>query len=78
MAGGRDRHPELTGRESVFLNGGILGMTRREIDDRMDEIIKFSGLEEVFYTPEKFYSCGMGVRLGVVVARIKYEQRFFS
>ena len=61
-------HPELTGRENVFLSGTILGMTRREILDRFDEIIEFSQVEPFIDTPVKHYSSGMMVRLGFAVA----------
>lgn len=61
-------HPELTGRENVFLNGAILGMTRREIRDRFDEIIDFAGIEKFVDTPVKRYSSGMYVRLAFAVA----------
>lgn len=61
-------HPELTGRENVFLNGAILGMTKREIRAKLDEIIDFSGCERYIDTPVKRYSSGMTVRLGFAVA----------
>jgi len=61
-------HPELSGRENVFLNGTILGMTRREIKARFDEIVAFSGVEKFIDTPVKFYSSGMYVRLAFAVA----------
>ena len=61
-------HPDLTGRENVFLNGAILGMTREEIRRRFDEIVAFSGLEEFIDTPVKRYSSGMYARLGFSVA----------
>lgn len=61
-------HPELTGRENIFLNGAILGLSRREITDRFDEIVDFSGLEKFIDTPVKNYSSGMFVRLGFAVA----------
>jgi lipopolysaccharide transport system ATP-binding protein len=61
-------HPELTGRENVFLNGAILGMTRREIRNRFDEIIDFAGIEKFVDTPVKRYSSGMYVRLAFAVA----------
>ena len=61
-------HPDLTGRENVFLNGAILGMTRREIADRLDAIVAFSGVEKFLDTPVKRYSSGMQARLGYAVA----------
>jgi len=61
-------HPELTGRENVQLNGALLGMTRKEIAQRFDEIVEFSGVERFLDTPVKFYSSGMYVRLAFAVA----------
>ncbi len=61
-------HPDLTGRENIFLNGAILGMTRREIRSKLDEMIDFSGCERYIDTPVKRYSSGMTVRLGFAVA----------
>jgi len=61
-------HPELTGRENVFLNGAILGMSRREIKSKFDEIAGFSGIESFLDTPVKRYSSGMRVRLAFAVA----------
>lgn len=61
-------HPELTGRENVYLNGAILGMGRREIQRRFDEIVAFSGVEGFLDTPVKRYSSGMYVRLAFAVA----------
>ena len=62
-------HPELTGRENVYLNAALLGMTRREIAERYDEIVEFSGLEDQFLdTPVKTYSSGMYVRLAFAIA----------
>lgn len=61
-------HPELTGRENVYLNGTILGMRRREVDMRFDEIVAFSGVERFIDTPVKRYSSGMYVRLAFAVA----------
>lgn len=61
-------HPELTGRENVRLNGTLLGMPRREIARRFDEIVEFSGVERFLDTPVKFYSSGMYVRLAFAVA----------
>ncbi|MDF1862238.1 MAG: ABC transporter ATP-binding protein, partial [Verrucomicrobiales bacterium] len=61
-------HPELSGRENIFLNGAILGMTRAEIRNRFDEIVEFSGVEAFLDTPVKRYSSGMYVRLAFSVA----------
>ncbi|WP_373399101.1 ABC transporter ATP-binding protein [Algoriphagus halophilus] len=61
-------HPELSGRENIYMNGTILGMTKKEIDSKLDEIIDFSGVEKYIDTPVKFYSSGMRVRLGFSVA----------
>ena len=61
-------HPELTGRENIFLNGAILGMSRAEIRIKFDEIVDFSGVEKFLDTPVKRYSSGMYVRLAFAVA----------
>jgi ABC-2 type transport system ATP-binding protein len=61
-------HPELSGRENVYLNGSILGLSRRQLDQRFDEIVEFAGLEHFIDTPVKSYSSGMYVRLGFSVA----------
>ena len=61
-------HTEMTGRENIFLNGAILGMTRSEIQSKLDEIVDFSGCERYIDTPVKRYSSGMMVRLGFAVA----------
>ncbi|MCK4728065.1 MAG: ABC transporter ATP-binding protein, partial [Desulfobacterales bacterium] len=61
-------HPELTGRENVYLNGSILGMRKTEIDAKFDEIVEFSGIEKFLDTPVKRYSSGMYVRLAFSVA----------
>ncbi len=61
-------HPELTGRENVFLNGAILGMKRREIQKKFDEIVNFADVEQFIDTPVKRYSSGMYVRLGFAVS----------
>lgn len=61
-------HPELTGRENIYLNGAILGMKKAEIDRRFDEIVAFAEIEKFIDTPVKHYSSGMGLRLGFAVA----------
>ena len=61
-------HPELSGRDNVYLNGAILGMSRKQVAAAMDSIIEFSGLEEFIDTPVKVYSSGMYVRLGFAIA----------
>ncbi len=61
-------HPELTGRENVYLNGTVLGMTKLEVDRKFDEIVEFSGVEKFIDTPVKRYSSGMKVRLAFSVA----------
>ena len=61
-------HPELTGRENIFLNGAILGMTRAEVRRKLDEIVSFAEIEKFIDTPVKRYSSGMHVRLGFAVA----------
>jgi lipopolysaccharide transport system ATP-binding protein len=61
-------HPELTGRENIYLNGSILGMTRKEINQKFDEIVEFSGIEKFLDTPVKKYSSGMDVRLAFSIA----------
>ncbi|MEQ8573833.1 MAG: polysaccharide ABC transporter ATP-binding protein [Fulvivirga sp.] len=61
-------HPELSGRENVYMNGTILGMTRKEIDRKFDDIVEFSGIGKYLDTPVKFYSSGMKVRLAFSVA----------
>lgn len=61
-------HPEMTGRENIYMNGAILGMTKPEITKKLDEIIDFSGCERYIDTPVKRYSSGMMVRLGFAVA----------
>ncbi len=60
-------HPDLSGRENVYLNGAVLGMKHREIDERFDEIIAFAGVEKFIDTPVKHYSSGMYVRLAFAV-----------
>jgi ABC-2 type transport system ATP-binding protein len=61
-------HPDLTGRENIFLNGGILGISRRELKRVFDEIVDFAGVHDFIDTPVKYYSSGMAVRLGFAVA----------
>jgi ABC-2 type transport system ATP-binding protein len=61
-------HPELSGRENVYLNGAILGLTRRQIDQRFDDIVAFAGIEPFIDSPVKTYSSGMYVRLGFAIA----------
>ena len=61
-------HPELTGRENIYFNGVILGMAKQEIEDKFDEIVGFSEVEEFLDTPLKRYSSGMQVRLALAVA----------
>src|SRR5262249_19173615 len=61
-------HPELTGRENVYLNGAILGMTRAEIERKFDEIVAFAEIEKFIDTPVKHYSSGMYLRLAFAVA----------
>lgn len=61
-------HPDLSGRENIYLNGAILGMTSKDIDKNLDEIVEFSGLEQFIDMPVKNYSSGMTVRLGFAIA----------
>ena len=61
-------HPDLSGRENIYLNGAILGMTKQEIKSKLDEIVEFSGVAKYLETPVKRYSSGMMVRLGFAVA----------
>jgi ABC-2 type transport system ATP-binding protein len=61
-------HPELSGRENVYLNGSILGMSRKEIGRKFDQIVEFSGVEQFIDQPVKNYSSGMYVRLGFAIA----------
>lgn len=61
-------HPELTGRENIYMNGAIMGMTKAEITSKLDEIIDFAGVEKYIDTPTKRYSSGMTVRLGFAIA----------
>ena len=68
LEGGTGFHQEMTGRENIFMNGAILGMTKQEIAAKLDEIVDFSGCERYLDTPVKRYSSGMMVRLGFAVA----------
>ena len=68
IAVGTGFHPELTGRDNIYLNGAILGMKKHEVDSKFDEIVDFSGVEKFIDTPIKRYSSGMNVRLGFAVA----------
>ena len=61
-------HPEMTGRENIYMNGSVMGMTKREINRKLDEIIDFAGVERYIDTPTKRYSSGMTVRLGFAIA----------
>ncbi|MDU1889292.1 MAG: ABC transporter ATP-binding protein [Dysgonomonas sp.] len=61
-------HPELTGRENIYMNGAIMGMTKPEINRKLDEIVAFAGVEKYIDTPVKRYSSGMTVRLGFAIA----------
>ncbi len=61
-------HPELTGRDNIYMNGAIMGMTKQEITRKLDEIVNFAGVERYIDTPVKRYSSGMTVRLGFAVA----------
>lgn len=61
-------HPEMTGRENIFMNGSIMGMTKAEIRSKLDEIVSFAGVEKYLDTPVKRYSSGMIVRLGFAIA----------
>lgn len=61
-------HPEMTGRENIYMNGSIMGMTKAEITRKLDEIVEFSGVERYLDTPAKRYSSGMMVRLGFAIA----------
>lgn len=61
-------HPEMTGRENIYMNGAIMGMTKQEISRKLDEIVDFSGVERYIDTPTKRYSSGMTVRLGFAIA----------
>jgi lipopolysaccharide transport system ATP-binding protein len=63
-------HPELTGRENIYLNGAILGMKKVEIERKFDEIVAFAEIEKFLDTPVKHYSSGMYVRLAFAVAAL--------
>jgi len=65
---GTGMHPELTGRENIYMNGTVLGMKKREIDKKFDEIVEFSGISKFLDTQVKRYSSGMRVRLGFAIA----------
>ena len=65
---GTGMHPELTGRENIYMNATLLGMSRREVDREFNEIVEFSGIEKFIDTPVKRYSSGMRVRLGFAIA----------
>src|SRR5947207_13547584 len=71
-------HPELTGHENTFLSGAILGMGKREIERKFDEIVAFAELEKFIDTPVKYYSSGMYVRLALAVGDIKFQRKFLS
>ena len=61
-------HPDLSGRENIFLNGALLGLTHRELEKKFEEIVDFAGLDEFIDMPVKNYSSGMTVRLGFAIA----------
>ena len=61
-------HPDLTGRENIYLQGAIMGMNRAEIDRKFDAIVEFSGIPEFLDTPVRRYSSGMNARLGFAIA----------
>ena len=65
---GTGMHPEMTARQNIYLNGSLLGMSRREISSKFDEIVEFSGIEKYIDTPTKRFSSGMSVRLGFSIA----------
>ena len=65
---GTSFHPEMMGRENIYMNGSIMGMTKAEITRKLDEIVDFSGCERYIDTPVKRYSSGMSVRLGIAIA----------
>jgi len=61
-------HPQLTGRENIYVNAAIIGMSKKETDEKLDRIIEFADLGDFLDTPVKFYSSGMGIRLGMAIA----------
>ena len=65
---GTGMHPEMTARQNIYLNGSLLGMSRREISSKLEEIVEFSGIEKYIDTPTKRFSSGMSVRLGFAIA----------
>ena len=69
-------HQEMTGRENIYMNGSIMGMTRAEITSKLDEIVEFAGVERYLDTPTKRYSSGMMVRLGFAVAIVQPKETF--
>lgn len=69
-------HPDLTGRENIYMNGAIMGMTKHEITRKLDEIVDFAGVEKYIDTPVKRYSSGMTVRLGLLWLLI-WNRRFW-
>ena len=68
-------HPELTGRENIYLNGTILGMTKKEVDRKFDEIVDFSGVEKFIDTPVKRYSSGMASETSLLQWRLIWNPR---
>ena len=68
IAVGAGFHPALTGRENIYVNAAILGMTKKEVEERFDNILKFADIGDFLDTPVKYYSSGMYVRLGFAVA----------
>jgi len=68
-------HPEMTGRENIYMNGSIMGMTKSEITRKLDEIVDFAGVEKYLDTPVKRYSSGMTVRLGLAVGDAEFQKK---